>query len=92
MTETYLNLNNFNDFEALLSLFPASKDYEFTAKKIFRSKKRVICCEQECWHDGHDFIRKKRFGKVKIGKQKKSLQLSGSKRISFLKMPEKGWR
>ena len=69
MTETYLNLNNFNYFEALLSLFPASKDYEFTAKKIFRFKKLVICREQECWHDGHDFIRKKRFGKVKVGKQ-----------------------
>lgn len=69
MTEIYLNLNNFTDCEALLSLFPASKDYEFTAKKVFRSKKRVICCGQECLHDGHDFIRKKRFGKAKVGKQ-----------------------
>lgn len=69
MTEIYLNLNNFNDFETLLSLFPVSKEYEFTAKKIFRSKKRVVCCGQECWHDGHDFIRKKGFGKVKVGKQ-----------------------
>ena len=69
MTEIYLNLNNFNDFETLLSLFPASKDYEFTAKKVFRSKKRVICCGQECLHDGHDFIRKKGFGKAKVGKQ-----------------------
>ena len=69
MTSIYLNLNNFNDFEALLSLFPASKDYEFTAKKVFRSKKRVICCEQECVHDGFDFIRKKNFGKAKVGKQ-----------------------
>ncbi|MEK7159166.1 MAG: transposase [Patescibacteria group bacterium] len=69
MTEIYLNLNNFTDFEALLSLFPASKEYEFTAKKVFRSKKRVICCGQECVHDGHDFIRKKRFGKARVGKQ-----------------------
>lgn len=69
MTEIYLNLNNFNDFEALLSLFPASNDYEFTAKKIFRSKKRVICCGQDCVHDGFDFIRKKNFGKAKVGKQ-----------------------
>lgn len=69
MTEIYLNLNNFSDCEALLSLFPASKDYEFTAKKVFRSKKRVICCGQECVHDGFDFIRKKNFGKAKAGKQ-----------------------
>lgn len=69
MTEIYLNLNNFNDFEALLNLFPASKDYEFTAKKVFRSKKRVICCGQECVHDGHDFIRKRGFGKANVGKQ-----------------------
>lgn len=69
MTEIYLNLNNFSDCEAILSLFPASNDYEFTAKKVFRSKKRVICCGQECVHDGFDFIRKKNFGKAKAGKQ-----------------------
>lgn len=69
MTEIYLNLNNFNDFETLLSLFPASNDYEFTAKKVFRSKKRVICCGQECVHDGYDFIQKKGFDKAKVGKQ-----------------------
>lgn len=69
MTEIYLNLNNFTDSKLLLTLFPASNEYEFTAKKVFRSKKRVICCEQECVHDGHDFIRKKGFGKAKVGKQ-----------------------
>lgn len=69
MTEIYLNLNNFTDSKLLLTLFPASNEYEFTAKKVFRSKKRVVCCEQECVHDGHDFIRKNGFGKAKVGKQ-----------------------
>lgn len=69
MTEIYLNLNNFSDSKLLLALFPASNEYEFTAKKVFRSKKRVICCGQECVHDGYDFIRKKGFGKAKVGKQ-----------------------
>lgn len=69
MTEIYLNLNNFTDSKLLLTLFPASNQYEFTAKKVFRSKKRVICCGQECVYDGHDFIRKKGFGKAKVGKQ-----------------------
>ncbi|MEK6938340.1 MAG: transposase [Nanoarchaeota archaeon] len=69
MTEIYLNLNNFTDSNLLLTLFPISNDYEFTAKKVFRSKKRVICCGQECVHDGHDFVRKKGFGKTKVGKQ-----------------------
>ncbi len=69
MTEIYLNLNNFLDFKLLLTLFPASNEYEFTSKKVFRSKKRVICCEQEMVHDGYDFVRKKGFGKAKVGKQ-----------------------
>lgn len=69
MTEIYLNLNNFTDSKLLLTLFPASNEYEYTAKKVFRSKKRVICCGQECVHDGHDIIRKKGFGKAKVGKQ-----------------------
>jgi len=69
MTEIYLNLNNFTDSKPLLTLFPVSNDYEFTAKKIFRSKKRVVCCGQECVHDGFDFVRKKSFGKAKVGKQ-----------------------
>lgn len=69
MTRIYLNLNNFSDLKLLLTLFPISNDYEFTAKKVFRSKKRVVCCGQECVHDGHDFVRKKGFGKAKVGKQ-----------------------
>lgn len=69
MTEIYLNLNNFTDSKLLLALFPASNEYEFTAKKVFRSKKLVICCGQECVHDGFDFVRKKGFGKAKAGKQ-----------------------
>lgn len=69
MTEIFLNLNNFTDSKLLLTLFPASNEYEFTAKKVFRSKKRVICCGLECVHDGFDFVRKKSFGKAKVGKQ-----------------------
>lgn len=69
MTEIYLNLNNFSDSELLLTLFPVSNEHEFTAKKVFRSKKRVICCGQEGVHDGFDFVRKKGFGKAKVGKQ-----------------------
>lgn len=69
MTEIYSNLNNFSDSKLLLTLFPASNEYEFTDKKVFRSKKRVTCCGQECLHDGHDFIRKNGLGKAKVGKQ-----------------------
>ncbi len=71
MTEIYLNLNNFNDLKALLGLFPASNEYELTAKKIFRSKKRksCSCCGNEMVHDGYDWVRKKGFGKAKVGKQ-----------------------
>jgi len=69
MTEIYLGLNNFSDSKLLLALFPASNEYTFTEKKVFRSKKRVVCCGQECLFDGHNFIRKKGFGKAKVGKQ-----------------------
>ena len=70
MTEIHLNLNNFNDFGTLLSLFPESNKYEFTSKKIFRRKTHVICdCGCKMTHNGYDWIRKKNFGKVKIGKQ-----------------------
>lgn len=69
MTEIQLNFNNLSDSETLLSLFPASNDYEFTAKKVLRSRKRVVCCGGEMLYDGFDFIRKTGFGKVKIGKQ-----------------------
>ncbi|MBI5393465.1 ISNCY family transposase [Candidatus Woesearchaeota archaeon] len=70
MTEIYLNLNNFSNSEALLSLFPSSNQYEFTSDKIFRLKNHIICsCEKEMVHNGYDYARKKGFGKVRIGKQ-----------------------
>ena len=70
MTEIHLNLNNFLDFKALLSLFPESNQYEFTPKKIFRRKTYVICsCGCEMRHNGYDFVRKNGFGKAKVGKQ-----------------------
>jgi hypothetical protein len=71
MTEIHLNLNNFLDFEALLDIFPESKQYEFTSKKIFRRKMYVICgCGCQMTHNGFNFVRKKGFGKAKVGKQK----------------------
>lgn len=70
MTVVHLNLNNFNDFEQLLNLLPASDKYEFTAKKVFRLRERITCACGECMvHNGFDFVRKKGFGKAKIGKQ-----------------------
>ena len=69
MTEIHLNLNNFTDSEALLTLFPASNEYEFTAKKVFRRKIRYFCCGEATVHDGYDYIRKKGFGKARVGKQ-----------------------
>ena len=71
MTEIHLNLNNFLDFEALLGIFPESNQYEFTSKKIFRRKMLITCgCGCQMTHNGFNFIRKKGFGKVKVGKQK----------------------
>ena len=70
MTEIYLNLNNFSDSTLLLTLFPASNQYEFTAKKVFRLKSHLICsCGTDMVHNGFDYARKHGFGKVKIGKQ-----------------------
>ena len=43
MTDIHLTLNNFNDFEQILSIFPKSNKYEFTTKKVFRLKRRLIC-------------------------------------------------
>ena len=71
MTQIHLNLNNFLDFNALLGIFPESNQYEFTSKKIFRLKIYVICsCGCQMTHNGFNFVRKKGFGKAKIGKQK----------------------
>lgn len=70
MTTIQLNLNNLSDSEALFSIFPASDQYEFTAKNVFRLKHHIICpCGTEMVHNGFDYARKKGFGKVKIGKQ-----------------------
>lgn len=71
MTEICLNLNNFAVLNQLLALFPVSNEYELTTKKIFRSKKHKVCscCGNEMVHDGYDWVRKKGFGKAKVGKQ-----------------------
>lgn len=71
MTQIHLNLNNFLDFKTLLGIFPESKQYEFTSKKIFRRKMRLTCtCGCQMTHNGFNFVRKKGFGKAKVGKQK----------------------
>lgn len=71
MTQIHLNLNNFLDFKALMGIFPESNHYEFTSKKIFRRKTYVICnCGCQMTHNGFNFVRKKGFGKAKVGKQK----------------------
>lgn len=70
MTEIHLNLNNFNDFESLLALFPASNQYIFSENKVFKARNHHICsCGTKMVHNGFDIIRKKGFGKVKVGKQ-----------------------
>ncbi len=71
MTQIHLNLNNFLDFKALLGIFPESNQYEFTSKKIFRRKRYITCsCGCQMTYNGFNFVRKKGFGKAKIGKQK----------------------
>lgn len=70
MTEIYLNLNNFNDFERLLDLFPASNEYIFSEKSVFKAKNCQVCsCGTKMVHNGFDYVRKKGFGKAKVGKQ-----------------------
>jgi len=70
MTEIHLNLNNFTDSEELLQIFPQANEYQFTSKKVFISKKEIICtCGTEMTHNGYDYARKKGFGKVRIGKK-----------------------
>ena len=70
MVEIHLTLNNFNDFDSLLGIFPESNKYEFTSKKVFRRKAYVVCgCDCQMTHNGYDWVRKKNFGKAKIGKQ-----------------------
>ena len=70
MTKINLTLNNFSDFKTLFSLFPASSNFIFTEKKVFKSIKPVFCsCGTKMVDNGFDYIRKKGFGKVKIGKK-----------------------
>ena len=70
MTEIHLNLKNLCDFGLLLSIFPESNKYEFTSKKVFRLKQKVICKNgHEMVHNGYNYARKKGLGKVRIGKQ-----------------------
>ncbi len=70
MTSIYLTLNNFSEIEYLKSIFPQSSKYEFTPKKVFRLKSRIMCgCGQCMVHNGYDYARKNGFGKVRIGKQ-----------------------
>lgn len=70
MTEIHLNLNNIFDAQTLLSLFPASEQYEFTANKVFRKKDCLTCsCGNKMVHNGYDYVRKKGFGKALVGKQ-----------------------
>jgi hypothetical protein len=70
MTEIHLNLNNFNDFGNLLALFPASDEYIFSEKQVFKAKNQHICsCGTKMVFNGHNFVRKKGFGKVRVGKQ-----------------------
>ena len=70
MTTIQLNFNNLSEAEALFSIFPASNKYELTANKVFRLTKRVTCsCGRQMVHNGYNLIRKKGFGKVRIGKQ-----------------------
>ena len=70
MTEIHLNLNNFLDYGLFLNIFPESNKYEFTSKKVFRLKRKVICKNgHEMVHNGYDYARKKGLGKVRIGKQ-----------------------
>jgi len=70
VTKINLTLNNFSDFKAFLSLFPVSNDYIFTENKVFKSIKPVFCsCGTKMVNNGFDIIRKKGFGKVKVGKK-----------------------
>ena len=70
MTKINLTINNFNDFEALISLFPVSNDYVFTEKKVFKSLETIFCsCGKKMVDNGFDYVRKKGFGKVKVGKK-----------------------
>jgi hypothetical protein len=70
MTDIHVTLNNFLELEQLLSIFPESDKYEFTAKKVFRRKELITCtCGAKMVHNGYNIFRKKGFGEAHIGKQ-----------------------
>ena len=70
MTELCLTLNNISDSQRLLELLPTSNEFLYTEKKVFRSKTLHMCsCGEKMVHNGFDYVRKKPFGKVKVGKQ-----------------------
>lgn len=69
MTEIRFNLNNFFEKD-LLNILPKSNDFVFTAKKVFIRKYRIICsCGQKMVYNGYNYVRKKGFGKIRVGKQ-----------------------
>ncbi len=69
MTEIHATFFNFSEVALLSQILPKSSDYEFTADKIFRRREPPACtCGNKCVHNGYDYVRKKQFGKVKIGK------------------------
>ena len=70
MTELCLTLNNISDSQRLLELLPTSNEFLYTEKQVFRSKTLHMCsCGEKMVHNGFDYVRKKPFGKVKVGKQ-----------------------
>lgn len=69
MSEIHTTFFNFSEVGLLKQVLPASDEYEFTAKKVFRKRETPICtCGCKCVHNGYGYVRKKNFGKVKIGK------------------------
>ncbi len=69
MTQIQTTFFNFSEAELLSQILPNSSDYEFTADKIFRRREPPICtCGCKCVYNGYNYVRKKQFGKAKIGK------------------------
>lgn len=69
MTEIHTNFFNFSEAALLSQILPASEKFEFTADKIFRKRETPVCtCNCKCNYNGYNFIKKKHFGKIKIGK------------------------
>lgn len=69
MTEIHTTFFNFSEVTLLSEILPKSSEYEFTVDKIFRRRETSYCtCGYRYVHNGYDYVRKKHFGKVKIGK------------------------